>query len=135
MECQLAEETVQAFFGAWFVRRSAREAISFLSEDVSISGIEENEVAQGKAVMAEYLKQYIQKTPEPYGMKCTVLHKQPVTENVCNLVLHLTLRNAGNSWRLHGFFTLVQDQTAKWVICGLHLAEPRDRQQRALLAE
>lgn len=135
-----AWETLLEFCRAWFERRSAQEAQTFLDDEVSFVGTGENESAHGLQEMQEYLEKDIREISEPFTVGLTLYQEQELNAYTHNLSVGMTLTNTQYSWRLRGFFTLIQAE-GFWRICTLWFAEPGTSQRgdehypRALVME
>ena len=124
-----AEETLQAVCNAWFKQRDMAKTLAFFTDDVDFVGTGQNEIAQGIDEMEEYLRQDIREIPEPFLLESSVIHRQEIAENICNVSMEISLHNTQYSWHLRGFFTLAQDSAESWRIKSLHFAEPSSSQQ------
>lgn len=124
-----AEETIRAFCHAWFEQRDMEGALFFLTEDITFIGTGENESANGRKEMADYLRQDIGEFSEPFTSELKTIHEQKIAEGVRNFAIEMMLKNEQYRWYLRGFFTLVQDGQKAWKICSLHFAEPGSSQR------
>lgn len=124
----MVQEIVREFCDAWFTRCNAEHAVSFLADEIDFVGTGDNERAQNKAEMADYIRQDIQEMGEPFSCTLSDLREQSLTETVHNVSVKMTLANSAYTWRLSGFFT-VQKLRGVWLVCSLHFSEP-GRSQR-----
>ena len=124
-----AIETIREFCRVWFEERDWKKTVEYLTEDVTFVGTGEHESARGKEAMAAYLREDILEIPEPFGLDLTVIHQQPIREDVVSLSFEIVLKNTVYMWRLRCFFTLVKEAEGVWEIASLHFAEPGNSQQ------
>lgn len=124
-----AIETIREFCRVWFEERDWKKTVEYLTEDVTFVGTGEHESARGKEAMAAYLREDILEIPEPFGLDFTVIHQQPIREDVVSLSFEIVLKNTVYMWRLRCFFTLVKEAEGVWEIASLHFAEPGNSQQ------
>lgn len=80
-----AWETLQAFCGAWFERRSAEETYLFLTDELCFVGTGENEFAHSNREMKEYLERDIKEIPEPFSVELTLFQEQEIDLRTCNI--------------------------------------------------
>lgn len=121
-------ETVQSFCHTWFALRDVEATARFLAEDVDFVGTGCHEFALGRDDMTKYLQEDIQEISEPFCYDWSVIHQKQITEQICNVSIHLTLKNSMYSWLLRTSFTLVREETGPWQIQSLHFAEPSSNQ-------
>ena len=126
-----AIETIREFCRVWFEERDWKKTVEYLTEDVTFVGTGEHESARGKEAMAAYLREDILEIPEPFDLDFTVIHQQPIREDVVSLSFEIVLKNTVYIWRLRCFFTLVEAAEGVWEIASLHFAEPGNSQQGA----
>ena len=126
-----AIETIREFCRVWFEERDWKKTVEYLTEDVTFVGAGEHESARGKEAMAAYLREDILEIPEPFDLDFTVIHQQPIREDVVSLSFEIVLKNTVYIWRLRCFFTLVEAAEGVWEIASLHFAEPGNSQQGA----
>lgn len=123
-----AQQIVQSFCKAWFRERNLEKTLSFLGENINFVGTGLNEVANGKAEMRKYLKKDIEEIPEPFQIDLTVLHEQPLTEEIHTMAIEMKLINSLYMWHLR-FFFILNMQEKQWRIWNLHIAEPGSSQK------
>lgn len=129
-EQMTAKECAQELCRAWFQRRSVSETLAFFSDDVVFVGTGDKESAQGKARMAEYVREDIHEIPEPFETEVSVLYEQQLAEDICSLSAGLSLKNSLYTWLLRVFFIL-QKREGGWIVKSLHFAEPSVSQRKA----
>ena len=123
------KDTALAFCQAWFEKCDLQATVVFLHDHINFVGTGEGESARGKAEMTEYISKDISELAQPFICSLQDLNEQKVTEQVCNLSMNMTLKNEQYLWRLRAFFSLLQDGSGTWKICGLHFAEPSAHQR------
>lgn len=136
-----ATETIRRFCSCWFEECDAESAAAFLTEDINFVGTGRTERAQGKAAMAEYVRQDILEIQEPFSCELAKIDEQPLSEGICNLSIEMLLKNSMYTWTLYVFSSLRQEEDGTWKICTLYVTEPGSSQRgeehypRALVME
>ena len=121
-------EILQSFCRIWFEQRDAKAAMAFLTDDICFVGTGENETAQGKEEMYEYIRQDIDEIPERFVFRIEPIHEQFIVEQAGCISVKLILKNSLYTWHLRGFFTFVKEQ-GKWLIKSFHITEPGSSQK------
>lgn len=124
-----AAGTVQEFCRNWFEECDAEKAAALLAESIAFVGTGKDEFAQGKAEMAEYIRQDIEEMREPFQCTLSAIYHQQLAENVCNLSMEMDLKNSIYTWHLRVFFSLLRQEDGLWKICSFHAAEPGSSQR------
>lgn len=123
IEQATVKNTIITFCHTWFEQRDIEGTVKFFTQDAGFYGTGENEAIRGKKGLVSYLRQDIREMPGNFSYEIPVMDEQYITENVRNATIRLILRNAGYTWKLCGFFTLVREND-KWLISSLHFSEP-----------
>lgn len=116
-------DTAEALCEAWFVQRDLEQVLTYLADDVDFVGTGNDEAAQGKAEMSEYLRKDILEIREPFQMRLTPIHQHMLCDQVCNLSMDFSLTNHVYTWCLKAFFTMLLED-GRWLVKSLHFSEP-----------
>lgn len=116
-------EALYTFCKIWFEERDVEKTLAFMADDVEFVGTGEREYARGKEAMAEYVKQDILETSEPFQLEIISISEQQITMNTYNFWMELVLKRSSYDWYLRAFFTLIESE-GKWLIRSLYFAEP-----------
>lgn len=126
-----ANDTIAAFFQAWFEQCDLSCAVSFLSEDVEFVGPGKDELARNKKEMEAYIRYDIERLKGAYTCEFKKLSEQAVLSDACNLTVEITLRREQCELLIRSFVTLVKEESREWKILSIHLAEQgADRREK-----